>query len=103
MQLGQPGLGAEVEGDGALVAISCPEDHAAVRILRPELAVGVTGRRLDLDHVGPEIGQRQSGERPGDVAGCLDHPNALERSHVQESGRSGVRARQCEFSADHHR
>ena len=64
---GQSRVGAEVADDAALVAVHRPEvGGVALRVDRREPLPGVvTGRALDLDHVGAEVGQHHGGVGPG--------------------------------------
>ena len=58
---------------------------------RHHLPVGVATRRLDLDHLGAELGEQRPGERPGHVLRHLDHAHALERqAHRRPSPRRAI-------------
>ena len=55
------------------------------------MAVPVAGGRLDLDHLGAEVGEQDAAERAGDVLRVLDHADALERSaHDSPSPRRAI-------------
>jgi hypothetical protein len=63
----------EIDGEAALVAIFRPELNRDVR------APGIATRRLDLDHLGAEVGEDRRGERPRDEHREVHHPHARER------------------------
>jgi len=66
----------EIERDAALAAVEQREEgdpHAA------EPAGLVAGRRLDLDHLGAELGQDHAAGRPHDHVAHLDDPDAVQR------------------------
>ena len=90
----------QVEDDPSLARVAVEEQRRAFRVegLR-RVAAGrpagpVTGRRLDLDHVGAEVGQQLAAVRAGDALGQFDHPEAGERS----VGRPRFLLRRCHFS-----
>jgi hypothetical protein len=60
----------QVEREAALVAVLHAELHRHVA------AAGIAARRLDLDHVGPQVGEDRRGERPGDEHGEVDDADA---------------------------
>ncbi len=86
----------EVEHDAALVAVDAAE-VAAVRLLfvaldeRARVARHVAARRLDLHHVGPEIGEQHGAVRPGEDLGEVEHAQAVERTHRCAPGVAAVR------------
>ena len=47
-------------------------------------------RRLDLDHIGAEVGQDRRGGRTGDPAGAVDHLQAAEHIRCHQKSRLGV-------------
>ena len=78
------GLGLEIEHDAALVRV---EEQEQPRPLQPRLVVverrqqprGVAARRLDLNDVGPVVGQQPGRERPGGELRQVDHGHVVER------------------------
>src|SRR5262249_7762863 len=75
----RPSLGAlQVEHDPALVAVGGMELSAlAVHIVH--LPPRVPAGRLDLDHVGPELGEGHGREGPGEMMAQVDDPEPRER------------------------
>lgn len=77
-------VGGEIECDAPLSAVGDLEEGVRGTLFAVEgvlqIALGIAGRRFDLDHVGTEIGQ--DGARPGDEGpgGDLDDPHTVERS-----------------------
>ena len=78
-------VGGEVEHDGALVAVAVGETAA----VEPFVVLGqerrgeagqLALRRLDLDDVGPEVGQHHRRVRPGCGMGHVDDADADQRS-----------------------
>jgi hypothetical protein len=69
-------LFAEVENDAALAAIEQREER---RSHSAKAAGLVTGRRLDLDHIGAELRQNHAAGRTHHHMGHLDHPHARQR------------------------
>ena len=70
----------QVQGDAALVAgVQRPPGRDAVDLLAP-LPHRVAGRRLDLDHVGAEVGQQPRAERRGDEMADLKDAQARQRA-----------------------
>jgi hypothetical protein len=65
----------EIEHQAALVAIERDEAHALVVADRRRRAAHVALRRLDLDHVGPHVGEQRAGKRAGDEIRELDDTN----------------------------
>ena len=68
----------EVDGDVALAALAAEERLAC----EPH---AVTGRGLDLDHVGPDVAEDHRTERPGEVLTEVDDANPFECSHQPSS------------------
>src|SRR5690606_39669374 len=70
----------QVEGDGFLVATETapPERGAAVVEFAPA-ANRVAAGRLDLDHLGAEIGEQGAGKRASKQLAQFDNTNAGER------------------------
>ena len=64
----------EIQGHGLLAAVP--------RVEAGQLAERLAFERLDLDDGGTEVGEHHSGVGAGDVAGAVDHANALERRHA---------------------
>jgi hypothetical protein len=73
-------VGREIEHHAALVpvAVEIHRAHPGMH-LRPEMTRDVTGRRLDLDHVGAEISEQQRGVRSRHDRGEIDHAHSVER------------------------
>ena len=80
---------AEVERDGALVGVEVPEAQrgltaGVVGMEGRESTRGVAARRLDLDHVGAEVGEQ--------LAGVVSHfGGEIEHAHAVESCGSHAR------------
>ena len=73
----RPALGRiGVEREALLVAIEVAEEAAAEAA---QLARAIAVDRLDLDHLGAEIGQDHAAGRPEDGVGELDDADAFER------------------------
>ena len=69
----------QVDGDAALVAIEGGEESGGKAEQPPG---GVAVRRLDLDHIGAEIGQDQARSRAHDGVAEFEHANAGKRRRV---------------------
>jgi hypothetical protein len=83
------GLLAEVERHRALVA---REDRPPQRVVVVAQAAPVAHRvaarrRLDLDHVGPEVAEQRADVRAGEQLAELDHAQALQRAVAQRAVR----------------
>jgi hypothetical protein len=81
---------AQVERDAPLAArLHRPEQLASAVLTVPPAAqlVGLVGR-LDLDHVGAEVGHQPPCERTGDQRADLEHAHPVERGggHLSRSG-----------------
>ena len=78
------GLAFEVEGDRALVAVHVEETEAVVALeLEPHGAAGLIAlRRLDLDDVRPEVGQKHAAERARHDLADIEHPDGLKRQRL---------------------
>ena len=79
----EPGWRLEVDGDRALAAVGRHEQggELAGGIDRlPAAPRDVAGKRLDLDHVGPLVGQERGGERARNHAREIHHPYARQRT-----------------------
>ena len=85
----EPLRGLEIDDDRALPAVQRDEVAPDPGRDRHDVAVPVAGRRLDLDHVGAQVGEEHPAERPGDVLRVLDDPHAFER---KASSRTQARA-----------
>ena len=77
-------FGLQVERKPALVAVV--EDPGVVAVHQRRAGAGVKGaveitfaRRLDLDHVGAEVGKDRRGRRRGNEARAIDHPQSGEQ------------------------
>ena len=82
----------EVEHDAALAPVAVEEHRAHARVdARSEIAGEVAGRRLDLDHVGAEVGEQQRAVRPGDHRGEVDDAHAVEREPDTGGSYAGLR------------
>ena len=93
-------LGLEVHGDRALAGLTGVER-------RVPAAQPVAAQCLELDHVGPEVGEESGGERPGVEDPGIEHPHAVEqRTGVglpparRGSPRRAVRERRALIGAD---
>ena len=86
-QVGQDRLaliGVEIEGDRLLVAIELGEVPAEAVPDRALAAHRIAAPgRLDLDHLGAEVGEQLGAERARDDAGEVDHANPGERHRAQ--------------------
>ena len=80
MEIGAAGGGGEIERDALLAAVEARE-IGVVRpdAMRADVARDVAFGRLDLDHLGAEIGEHQAAIRPGQHVADLDDANAGER------------------------
>ena len=80
-------LGAEVDGDAALAAILLREVDGQTADARlcgsSEVALG----RLDLDDVGPQIGECLAAGRAGEHTRQVEHSHTGERARVRHFGR----------------
>ena len=80
-----PGVGPDVEQHRRLVLVErLEEQRVAVLRVRRDVAPDVAARRrvLDLDDLGPELGEVHRPERPGAVLLERDDPDVLERLHL---------------------
>ena len=66
-------IGFEIDGEAALVAVERAEE-AGGKAEQP--AGGIAVDRLDLDHVGAEIGENEPRARPHDGVAEFEHANA---------------------------
>src|SRR3954452_11925541 len=62
--------GVEVQRDAAFRGVVVPEGQAALGVgdvveKRPDMTAGLAPRRLDLDHIGPEIAEQLAAELAG--------------------------------------
>jgi len=72
----------QVERDALLVAVEREEgDRHAVGGGVPVAALVARARRLDLDHLGAQVGEDRGAERPGQEAGQVEDADAGERAH----------------------
>ncbi len=69
----------EVKHDRALVAVQRVEVAALAVCERLVVAPRIAAGRLDLDHVGAEVGEQHAGKRPRHVLGVLEHPDPIQR------------------------
>ncbi len=72
----------EVQRDRALPAVVLREAEVH-RLARPHgavAAVDIAVRRLDLDHVGAQVGHHRRARRRGEEVRHLEHPHPIERS-----------------------
>ena len=67
-----PVRGRQVGHDRALVRVEVEEQRALLGVVAA-LAAGVAARWLDLDHLGPEVGEKLAGERASHAGGQLHH------------------------------
>ncbi len=81
-------VGLEVEHDAALAASEqLPRVRVAALGREPTHAPhAVTGGRLDLDHVGTEVGEVPRGAGAGEHRCHVDHPQPVERLHAVRLG-----------------
>ena len=87
-------VGGEVDDDAALAPVRDLEERVGAvdleveEVLEP--ALRVPGRRLDLDHLGPEVGHDRAGRGDERPVRELDHLDSRERSghRVIPPGRS---------------
>ena len=70
----------QVEDDGALAAVQGDEVAADPGRDGQDVPVAVTARRLDLDHLRTEVGQKDAAERARDVLGVLDDSHPAQRA-----------------------
>jgi hypothetical protein len=91
---------AEVESDGPLVAA----DHLPPE-RRPALLIAVVAdrivglRMLDLDDVGPEVGQHRGGQRAGEERRGLEDPQAGQRTVLTHRVAHGIGSPGCAGAA----
>ena len=86
-----PCLRLEIEHNRPLAPVQRHEVPAEPRRDRHHLPVRITRRRLDLDHLGPELGEQHTAERAGDVLRNLDYANAFEgHLHRRPSPRRAI-------------
>src|SRR6266446_1909374 len=72
----------QVERDALLVAVEREEgDRHAVRGRVAVAALVAAARRLDLDHLGTQVGEDRGAERPRQEAGQVEDADAGERAH----------------------
>ena len=70
-----------VDSEAALAVIVLEVIGAGAVALQSEGAGAVApGRRLDLDHIGPHLGQDSGAGGPGDKLGEIEDPVALKHS-----------------------
>ena len=69
----------QVEDDPALAGVAVQEQRRGFRVAAGCSSRAVAGRRLDLDHVGAEVGEQLAAVRAGDAFGQLDDTEAGER------------------------
>ena len=91
--------GGEVAAEAPLLPVEEPEVAAVVAVVRadvrPDQARRVDVRlALDLDDIGPEVGQDHRGERPGQRPREVDHADVGQRPSPgsARAGRSGHRS-----------
>src|SRR5437764_11141123 len=70
----------QVDGDAALVAV------LGIELNRYIAAARIAARRLDLDHLGAEVGEDRGGERPGHEHREIHHPDARQGSPAHRGG-----------------
>jgi hypothetical protein len=88
--------GLEVERDALLVAVEQSEIDARLADEWAEAArIVARARRLDLDHLGAEVGEQRRAIRPRHDAREIEHANAREQAHQSRNGRS----RRCRRAA----
>ena len=69
----------QIDGEAALVAVECGKEACGETDEAPSrIAAG----RLDLDHVGAEIGEDQAGTRSHDGVTEFEHADAGERQCI---------------------
>ena len=97
----QPVVGAEVEGEVALVGVGAQVVRAALppRTFHARARAGGAhavdaADRLDVDHVGAERGERACGDRARPPRGEVEHPDPRQRQLVG-ADRPAPRARVC--------
>ncbi len=72
----------QVERDALLVAVEREEgDRHAGRGRVAVAALVAAARRLDLDHLGTQVGEDRGAERPRQEAGQVEDADADERAH----------------------
>ena len=74
-------VGFQIDGDAALVAVEGREEAGCEA---DQASGGIATGRLDLDHVGAEIGKDQARGRPHDGVAELEHAQAGERQGAKE-------------------
>ena len=85
---------SQVERDALLAAVEREEEdrHAVDRRIAVAPLVAAL-RRLDLHHLGAQVGEDRGAERPGEKARQVEDPDARERAH------RGRKCRMAESSA----
>src|SRR5580700_8597233 len=73
MQQRAAGIGFEVDGDAALVAVESAEEASSKADQPPGR---IARHRLDLDHVGAEVGEDQARARTHDGVAEFEHADA---------------------------
>ncbi len=66
-------VGFEIDGEAALVAVESAEETGGEA---GEAAGRIAADRLDLDHVGAEVGENEASARPHDGVAEFEHANA---------------------------
>ena len=89
----------QVQHDRQLVAPMHAEPDRVPVHRRAPAAERVAARRLDLDHLGAEIGQDAGAEGRGDVVADLQHLQADERAGTRAAGSASRRS--CFVKCDH--
>ena len=101
-ELGQRLGVLQVEGPHLLAPVHVDEHRPGALPQLPEAAQRIPFRRLDLDDLGPQVGQGEAGERPGQVHAGIEHGEAFEgkrlghgHSMPSPTGRRRPLARGC--------
>ena len=84
-------LVVQVEHDSPFARIAVEEERRAFRVGAVRPAGGVARGRLDLDHVGAEVGKQLAAVRAGDALGEFDDPQTREGAGSVEGTRGRSR------------
>ena len=81
----------QVQHHALLVAVGAHEHRRHARLVpRAGVAGGIALGRLDLDHLGPVVGQHLAGQRPKNHARQVEHTDALQGEHGRLVSRDGM-------------
>ena len=79
-------VSAKIDRDAPLVAREAPPPNAGIAVHPAPGADRIARRRFHLDHVGAEVREHRSRERPGEQLTELEHTYAVERTRGRHGG-----------------